>query len=65
MAHELARAGLRVVVLEEGAYFTQDDFHGPPMERVQRLYRSGGATMAFGRPAIPCRSGSASAVRPS
>ena len=53
VAHELARAGLRVVVLEEGAYFTQDDFHGPPMERVQRLYRSGGATMAFGRPAIP------------
>ncbi|TMA35649.1 MAG: FAD-binding protein [Deltaproteobacteria bacterium] len=53
VAHELARAGLRVLVLEEGAYFTQDDFHGPPMERVQRLYRSGGATLAFGRPTIP------------
>src|SRR5213593_1210726 len=53
VAHELARAGLRVLVLEEGAYFTRDDFHGPPMERVQRLYRSGGATVAFGRPAIP------------
>ena len=53
VAHELARAGLRVVVLEEGAYFTQADFHGPPMERVQRLYRSGGTTLALGRPAIP------------
>src|SRR5437867_7445981 len=53
VADELARAGLRVVVLEEGAYFTQADFTGPPMERVQRFYRSGGATVALGRPTIP------------
>ena len=52
-AYELARAGLRVVVLEEGAYFTQADFTGPPMERVQRFYRNGGATVALGRPTIP------------
>jgi len=52
-AYELARAGLRVVVLEEGGYFTQADFSGPPMERVQRFYRNGGATVALGRPAIP------------
>src|SRR2546426_5819038 len=52
-AHELARAGLRVVVLEEGGYFTQADFTGPPMERVQRFYRNGGATVALGRPTIP------------
>ena len=53
VAYELARAGLRVVVLEEGGYFTQTDFTGPPMERVQRFYRNGGATMALGRPTIP------------
>jgi choline dehydrogenase-like flavoprotein len=52
-AFELAAAGLRVVVVEEGGYFTQADFTGPPMERVQRLYRSGGATLALGRPSIP------------
>src|SRR5207247_2327839 len=53
VAYELARAGLRVVVLEEGGYFTQADFTGPPMERVQRFYRNGGATVALGRPTIP------------
>ena len=46
-------AGLRVVVLEEGGYFTHDDFVGPPFDRVQRIYRNGGATVALGRPAIP------------
>jgi choline dehydrogenase-like flavoprotein len=53
VARELAAAGLRVVVLEEGGYFTRADFTGPPMERVQRLYRGGGATLALGRPTIP------------
>src|SRR5205809_4650271 len=53
VAYELARAGLRVGVLEEGGYFTQADFTGPPMERVQRFYRNGGATVALGRPTIP------------
>jgi choline dehydrogenase-like flavoprotein len=52
-AHELAAAGLRVVILEEGGYFTRDDFRGAPFARVQRLYRNGGATLALGRPAIP------------
>ena len=52
-AYELARAGLRVVVLKEGGYFKQADFTGPPMERVQRFYRNGGATVALGRPTIP------------
>jgi len=53
VAKELAAAGLRVVVLEEGGYFTRADFTGPPMERVQRMYRNGGATIALGRPTIP------------
>lgn len=53
VASELARAGLRVLILEEGGYFTQADFVGPPFERVQRMYRNGGATVALGRPTIP------------
>lgn len=52
VARELARAGLRVVVLEEGAYFTRSDFVGAPFDRVQRFYRNGGATFAFGRPTM-------------
>jgi len=52
VACEFARAGFRVVVLEEGAYFTQRDFVGPPFERVQRFYRNGGATIALGRPTL-------------
>ncbi|HYV57416.1 MAG TPA: GMC family oxidoreductase [Candidatus Nitrosopolaris sp.] len=52
VARELARAGLRVVVLEEGAYFTQQDFVGAPFERAQRFYRNGGATIALGRPTL-------------
>jgi choline dehydrogenase-like flavoprotein len=53
VACELARAGLRVVILEEGAYFTRQDFVGPPLDRVQRMYRNAGATLALGRPPIP------------
>src|SRR5262245_36188343 len=53
VAHELAAAGRRVVILEEGAYFTQADFTGPPFERVQRMYRNGGAMVALGRPTLP------------
>jgi choline dehydrogenase-like flavoprotein len=52
VARELASRGLRVVILEEGAYFTQADFHGPPFERVLRLYRAGGSTVALGRPIV-------------
>src|SRR5262245_38713028 len=53
VAHTLAQAGLRVVILEEGGYFSQPDFAGPPFERVQRFYRDGGATLALGRPTVP------------
>jgi choline dehydrogenase-like flavoprotein len=53
VAKELADAGLSVLIIEEGEYFTQDDFHGPPFERVVRTYRDEGSTIAVGRPLIP------------
>jgi choline dehydrogenase-like flavoprotein len=53
VAKELAAAGLRVVVVEEGAYFTATDFTGPPWERAQRMYRGGATTVALGRPPVP------------
>ncbi|MFQ5666797.1 MAG: GMC family oxidoreductase N-terminal domain-containing protein [Candidatus Binatia bacterium] len=59
VAKELAERGLTVVVVEEGAYFTQADFHGPLLERMQTLYRSSGMTVALGRPAIPVPMGKA------
>jgi choline dehydrogenase-like flavoprotein len=59
VAKELAESGLSVVVLEEGAYFTRSDFAGPPWERLQRLYRANGTTVALGIPTIPLPLGKA------
>jgi choline dehydrogenase-like flavoprotein len=59
VAKELAEAGCRVAIVEEGGYFTQDDFSGPLFERVQRLYRDQGTTVALGWPLIPLPVGKA------
>ena len=59
VAKELAEAGRSVLIVEEGDYFTQDDFRGPPLERVLRTYRDQGTTMAYGRPIIPVPLGKA------
>ena len=59
VAKELAETGRSVLVIEEGGYFTQADFHGPPFERVLRTYRDQGTTLAWGRPAIPLPLGKA------
>ncbi|MFJ8085688.1 GMC family oxidoreductase N-terminal domain-containing protein [Streptomyces sp. NPDC096205] len=49
-ARTLARAGLDVVVLEEGRHHGTDSFRGrTPLERFTDLYRDGGATVAVGR----------------
>ena len=59
IAKELAEAGLSVVVLEEGGYYTRKDFTGPPWERLQRFYRANGSTIALGIPTIPLPLGKA------
>jgi len=52
-ARELARAGLRVVVLEEGHAFGAEELRATePLERFASLYRDGGATLAVGRPPV-------------
>ncbi|MFE1444050.1 GMC family oxidoreductase N-terminal domain-containing protein [Streptomyces sp. NPDC058739] len=49
-ARTLARAGLDVVVLEEGHHHGTDSFRRrAPLERFTELYRDGGATVAVGR----------------
>jgi choline dehydrogenase-like flavoprotein len=52
-ARTLARAGLSVVIVEEGRRFVAADFRGrPPLERFTGLYRDGGTTFALGRPPV-------------
>lgn len=52
-ARELARAGMSVVVVEEGERFGVADFRGrAPATRFTELYRDGGATAALGVPPV-------------
>ncbi|MER5373375.1 GMC family oxidoreductase [Streptomyces sp. NPDC002553] len=52
-ARTLARAGLDVVVLEEGQHHSTESFgRRPPLERFTDLYRDGGATVAVGTPPL-------------
>lgn len=52
-ARTLARAGLDVVVLEEGARHSTASFRSrTPLDRFSDLYRDGGATVALGNPPL-------------
>ncbi|MFF3763824.1 GMC family oxidoreductase N-terminal domain-containing protein [Streptomyces sp. NPDC001922] len=52
-ARTFARAGMRVVVLEEGRHHTTADFgRRAPLDRFAELYRDGGATAALGNPPV-------------
>jgi choline dehydrogenase-like flavoprotein len=52
-ARTLSRAGLDVVILEEGRRWTAEEFRTThPIERYAGLYRGAGATIALGRPSV-------------
>ncbi len=51
-AAELAEAGARVVVLEQGPSHDADEFSARPPEMLARLYRDGGQTVTLGAPPI-------------
>ncbi|WP_037615513.1 GMC family oxidoreductase [Streptomyces aureus] len=52
-ARTLARAGLSVVVIEEGRHHPTASFgRRVPLDRFTELYRDGGATVALGRPPV-------------
>lgn len=53
MAKALAERGHAVLLVEEGALFTRQDFTGRPVQMMKQMYRQGGATVAFGNTAIP------------
>lgn len=52
VAKELAEAGYRVVVVEEGAWFRREDFDFRPSHALMRLYRDAGQTVALGLPMV-------------
>src|SRR5258708_13071858 len=51
-AKELAEAGLKVIVLEEGEHFDRRDFTGSPPERLRRFYRGNGLTFTIRVPTL-------------
>jgi choline dehydrogenase-like flavoprotein len=51
-AAELAEGGLDVIVLEEGSYVPTEEFTTDTAEMVRKLYRDGGASLAFGTPVV-------------
>jgi choline dehydrogenase-like flavoprotein len=52
-ARALARAGLDVVIVEEGERWTADRIRNShPLDRFAGIYRDGGTTMALGNPPI-------------
>ncbi|HEV3231920.1 MAG TPA: GMC family oxidoreductase N-terminal domain-containing protein [Candidatus Dormibacteraeota bacterium] len=52
-AFELAQAGLKVVLVEEGGSYHREDFDGRPLlERVSRAYRDQGLTFTAGNVTI-------------
>lgn len=53
LAKELVEAGLSVVMLEEGGYYSTEDFRvDDTVGSTARLYRDAGGTIIFGRPNI-------------
>ncbi|MBC7248263.1 MAG: GMC family oxidoreductase [Actinobacteria bacterium] len=52
LARELASAGHAVLVVEEGAHFTREDFNLKPAEAYMRMYRDAGQTVTMGLPFI-------------
>ncbi|MFO1519204.1 MAG: GMC family oxidoreductase N-terminal domain-containing protein [bacterium] len=52
IAADLAAAGLRVVILEEGGRFDLSDFKDDALDRSKRMYRDGGITTTVGIPPI-------------
>ena len=49
----LAEAGHEVLVLEAGPYVDRNGYPQEPLAAMTSLYRSGGSTVAEGRPAVP------------
>ncbi len=52
VAKELAQGGARVVVLEEGEWWSPADLTGRPRDMIPKLYRDAGRTVTIGTPPL-------------
>ena len=52
IAKELSGEGYSVIVIEEGAHFTKNDFNIDPIDSFIRMYRDAGQTITVGVPSI-------------
>lgn len=59
VAKELAEAGVKVLIVEEGAYWKSKDHSDLPYEALNRMYRDRGFTTTLGKPVIPLPMGKA------
>ncbi len=59
VAKELAEGGMRVAIIEDGAYHKLSSHTDMPYEALSRLYRDKGFTTTLGKPAIPIPMGRA------
>lgn len=50
VAKELAELGYKVIIIEEGRYFTREDFNLNPMDSTLKMYRQAGQNVAYGIP---------------
>ncbi len=48
----LAESGLDVVILEEGGYYTSQEFNQKPTAMIPKLYRDAGGSVIIGNPVI-------------
>lgn len=56
-AYLLSEAGIDVVMVEEGGYYTSENFTGRVSDMMGMLYRDSGMTPIFGKPNIPFAEG--------
>jgi len=52
-AKELAEAGLKTIMLEEGAYYATEDFHRKPIDSFPLYYRNNSMIFTLGSPIVP------------
>ncbi|MGQ9843654.1 MAG: GMC family oxidoreductase [Spirochaetota bacterium] len=57
VAYELSALGYSVIIVEEGGYYTTDDYNGKPLQSMTTMWRGAGSTVSFGMPPISIPTG--------
>jgi choline dehydrogenase-like flavoprotein len=56
-AYELSEMGYDVILVEEGKYYTKNDYDGKPLNNMKTMWRGAGSTVSFGIPPISIPTG--------